>query len=262
MTVDVEGNLFVSDQGNNRIIKFNPNLTPVREIGGYGDDGGLFKQPVDVVVDNDNRVLVSDAANRRIQQLDTALIYRSQMRLEDPDEPLKFGAPSGIAVTRDGSLRIADHERSDLIFLNNAGVFEKIVGDLGYRGGQLSDPQGVVVDKDDNVFVCDAGNGRIAIYDKYGEFQRAIVIDGLERPVSVIIEGSDRLWILDQRSSRVFLCTRTGTPLIPQPLQILGAKTPIDQPADMTFLKDGRLVISDSGNNRLLVCKVVLGAGQ
>ena len=261
MTVDFDGNLYVCDQGNNRIVKFSPDLQPARETGGYGDDGGLFKQPVDVIVDSDNRVMVSDAVNRRIQQFDTTLTYRSQMRLEDPDEPLKFGSPSGIAVTHDGSLRIADHERNDLIFLNNAGVFERIVGDLGYRGGQLDDPQGVAVDKEDNVFVCDAGNGRIAVYDKYGEFQRAIIIDGLERPVSAIIDGSDRLWILDQQSSRVFLCTLTGTLTIPQPLQLLGAKTPIENPADMTFLKDGRLVISDSGNDRLLVCTVVPGAG-
>ncbi len=262
LAVDKYDNLYVCDQGNNRILKFDTGLIPIREAGGYGSDDGLFKLPVDIIVDGDNRVLVSDASNRRIQQFDTALFFRSQMRLEDPDDPLKFGSPSGIAVSRDGSLRIADHERNDLIFLNNAGVFEEIVGDLGYRGGQLYDPQGVAVDKEDNVYVCDAGNGRVAVYDKYGEYQRSIELDELERPVAIVIDESSRLWILDQQSSRIFLCTPKGLPLISQPLQILGAKTPLEKTADMIFLNDGRLVISDSGNNRLLECTVVLGVGK
>lgn len=262
LAVDKFGFLYLCDQGNNRIIKFDSSFTPLREAGGYGSDEGLFKRPVEIVVDDDNRVLISDASNRRIQQLDTALYYRTQMRLEDSDDPLKFGSPSGLAVTHDGSLRIADNERDDLIFLTNNGVFEKLVGDLGYRGGQLADPQGVAVDRDDNVFVCDAGNGRIAMYDKYGEFQRSIEPDGLERPVAVLIDISDRLWILDQGLSAIFLCQADGKSLLSQPLQILGASRPIDSVVDMAFLQDGRLVISDSVNDRLLICKAVLGAAE
>ena len=259
LAVDKFGFLYLCDQGNNRIIKFDTNLTPLREAGGYGSDEGLFKGPIEIVVDDDNRVLISDAANRRIQQLDTALFYRTQMRLEDSDDPLKFGTPSGLAVTHDGSLRIADNERDDLIFLTNNGVFEKLVGDLGYRGGQLADPQGVAVDRDDNVFVCDAGNGRIAVYDKYGEFQRSIEPEGMVRPVSVLIDDSNRLWILDQGLSVIFLCRADGRPMIPQPLQILGASGPIDSAVDMAFLKDGRLIISENGGSRLLLCAIVDG---
>jgi DNA-binding beta-propeller fold protein YncE len=262
LAVDKFGYLYLCDQGNNRIIKFDSNLIPLREAGGYGNEDGLFKRPVDIVVDDDNRVLVSDASNRRIQQLDTALYYRTQMRLEDSDDPLKFGTPSGLAVTHDGSLRIADNERNDLIFLTNNGVFEKLVGDLGYRGGQLSDPQGVAVDREDNVFVCDAGNGRVAVYDKYAEFQRAISPEGLIRPVSILIDHSNRLWILDQSTNQIFLCRPDGKLSTTQPIPIFGANPPIEKVHGLAFLKDGRLLITDTGNNRLLVCKLVFGSGD
>lgn len=259
LALDADGNIYICDQGNNRIIKFSDSLTARRDKGGYGNETGLFKKPSFVTVDNGRQILVSDTDNRRLQRFDADLIYLDQIPLTDASDPLKYGAPSGVGLLKDGSIRVADYERNRLIALNNVGVFDQFVGALGSRGGQLEKPEKVVVDDDDNVFVCDRGNSRLVVYDKYNTFSREISDEQMSRPVAAVIDSSAVLWVLDQETAEIHCFSLTGILLSPKPIQILGSATRPDQPSDIVLLPHDRILISDSGNDRLLLCSIVYG---
>ena len=57
---------------------------------------------------------------------------------------------------------------------NNAGVYQYHIGCEGSGDGQLSYPTGLVIDKCNDIIVCDAGNKRLQLFALNGTFLRKI----------------------------------------------------------------------------------------
>ncbi len=255
---DSRGNVYVVDAGNDRVIKFDPNFKPIGDRGSFGNQQGQFNQPKFVTVDNVLAVLVSDAGNRRIERLDAELNFVEQYVMNDDTDPLKYGAPSGVATTKYGAVWIADYDKNRLVILDNVGTFDKFAADYGATGGQLDHPQKLISDDDDNFYVCDPGNARIAVYDSYGAFTRNIKDPDVIYPVAAAFDSKGYLWVLDQASERVFCFTASGRKITEKGLEVFGLSAPLATPADLTALSNDRLLITDSGDNRLIVCRIIL----
>lgn len=76
LAVGPDGLLYVSDQGNDRIVVVRP-PTPdapqgevVRTFGGAGDAPGRLRKPEDIVFDREGRLVVADGDNGRLQVFD------------------------------------------------------------------------------------------------------------------------------------------------------------------------------------------------
>ncbi len=76
LAIGPDGDLYVSDQGNHRIVVVRP-PTPdapegevVRVLGGPGSAPGRFDDPEDIVFDAAGRLIVADGGNGRLQVLD------------------------------------------------------------------------------------------------------------------------------------------------------------------------------------------------
>lgn len=69
IAVDSLGNVFVADQGNNRIQKFDSNGSFLTKWGSKGSNDGqfMFMTPTGLVVDRSGNVYVVDGGNSRIQ---------------------------------------------------------------------------------------------------------------------------------------------------------------------------------------------------
>ncbi|MGO8700498.1 MAG: hypothetical protein ACLQVY_22645 [Limisphaerales bacterium] len=72
ITADAAGNLYVADQGNNRIRKIDTanNVTTITNTNGY-----VFLQPTSVAVDNNNNIWVSDTGNQVICLISNQSVY-------------------------------------------------------------------------------------------------------------------------------------------------------------------------------------------
>jgi hypothetical protein len=256
LAVDAGGRVYVSDAGNSRVIKFDPDLKPEREIGGYGAQEGLFDRPSFLTVDRDLSLLVSDEGNRRICRYDSYLQFVEALPFYDSEDPLKFGYPSGVALTEYGEVWIADRERNRIVVYDNVGAFDRFVGDFGYPGGQVISPEKIIRDGRGNFIVCDGGNRRLVVYDEYGNFSFEIKDDSFEYPAAVVNKNG-HLWLLDGGSSQIYYLDALGKKIFTTGPNLTGSSQPVKNPSDITLLNDGRLLISDSGNNRLLVCRVV-----
>jgi sugar lactone lactonase YvrE len=67
---DTEGNLFVADTGNTRIVEFNLQGRFTAQFGQAGDRPGMFTRPKGIALDREGRLYVVDAAFENIQLFD------------------------------------------------------------------------------------------------------------------------------------------------------------------------------------------------
>ncbi len=67
--IDGEGNIYVLDQGNRRIVKFDAAGAFVREIGGAGTGPGEFSNPIDLTLDKEGNIYVVDLPRGRSNKL-------------------------------------------------------------------------------------------------------------------------------------------------------------------------------------------------
>jgi DNA-binding beta-propeller fold protein YncE len=253
VVVDAQNNLIVCDAGNNRVIRFNPTFVPEREIGGYGSQPGLFNKPTFIALDGSMGLRVVDQGNRRVCRLDSRLQYVDEITFSDNDDPLKFGAPAGVAVDRPGYIWVTDRELSRIAVFDAVQQFNRFIGEFGYSGGALLSPEKVIVTGAGDHVVCDPGNKRVVVYDDYGNFVRDITDPEFQTPSAAAVDPADRLWILDHATGRLFLFTLSGDRLFAVGPDIPGTRTPLVSPADIVVSHD-RIFIADGGNNRILVC--------
>jgi len=100
------GDIFVTDSHrngkNNRVVKFTRDGRFIKEWGKKGSAPGELSEPHTIAMDSRGRLFVGDRENNRIQ------IFDQDGRVLD--EWRQFGRPSGIYITRDDTIYVADSE--------------------------------------------------------------------------------------------------------------------------------------------------------
>ena len=258
LAVNSQGDLYIADAGNNRVIKLDNRFQPVRDLGGFGEGYGRFQDPGDMVMERDLNLYVLDRGNRRVVQLDANLGFVDVITPEDaPNELISnLGRLSGLAVLSFGEIVVADYDNSRLIRLDNTRHFSRYIGDFGYGSGALLNPEGIALDRDGRIYVADGGNSRIAIYDNYGNYIGAVGRDVLQRPTAITVGFDGLIWVGDQGTQALYVFAPDGKLL----RQISEADEGGQSFSDIEALSlslDGVLYVADSGHNRVLVYHIV-----
>ena len=106
IVVGPSGDLFVTESHrngkNNRVVKFSSNGKYIKEWGRKGSGRGELSEPHTIAIDSRGRLFVGDRENNRI------VIYDQDGNVLD--EWRQFGRPSGIFITRDDTIYVADSE--------------------------------------------------------------------------------------------------------------------------------------------------------
>jgi streptogramin lyase len=180
VAVDASGNVYVAEEGNHRVQKFDSTGSFVTKWGTYGSGDDELNSPAGVAVDSSGQVYVADAANNRIQKFDsngTSLLMWG-WGVDDGSSEFQtctsgcqsgisgagdgqFDDPIGVWVDASGIVYVAGQYNHRIQKFDSTGTFLGKWGTYGSGDGQLDNPFDVAVDASGNVYVDDQYNNRI-----------------------------------------------------------------------------------------------------
>jgi sugar lactone lactonase YvrE len=147
LAIDVDGTIYITDSGNNRVRKVDVEGTITTLAGtgeeGDGGDGGPATEaqlyyPIGVAIDSEGNVYISDTFNNRIRKVDSEGIittfagsggynYRGE---EDgiPATEARLNWPTGVAVGPNSHVYIADSYNNLIRKVDSEGIITTIAG--------------------------------------------------------------------------------------------------------------------------------------
>jgi tripartite motif-containing protein 71 len=256
IVLDLEGNLFIADTGNDRVVKCGGDGKFVKETGGFGWEEGQFNRPTYIASDHGLNIYVADTQNRRVQRFDRDLNFVSTIALEPTDDFSGFGLLEGIAVTSGGELLLCDIEDDRVIKLDLLYAYDRTFGGFGYGQGSLRDPSGVCVGQREKVYVADSQNDRVVIYDLFGNYIKSLGEGVLRRPAGVAAGEDDLVYVANTEKNSVAIFDSAGNLVLEYGTRGSGMGN-FSKPTDLELGRDGRLFVVDSGNSRICVFEIL-----
>jgi len=186
MAIDGAGNIFIADNGNNRIRKVSTSgiITTVAGGGSVLGDGGpatsaMFNGPVGVAVDATGNLYITDAGNQRIRKVNAAG-YISTIAgtggccgfsgAGGPATAAMINSPYDIKLDGAGNVYFSDYGVPYICKINAAGILSVLsgTGTGGFSGdggaataAKIKGPRGIALDPSGNLYFADGLNLRI-----------------------------------------------------------------------------------------------------
>ena len=166
---DSEGNVFISDEGTDRVNIYSADGSPLGFWGTTGHNDGELRGPSGIAFDSNDEVFISDQLNSRIQKFtkDGKFIANFGGETNGQDS---LNLPWGLTVASDGDLYVADWANHRVAKYSGGGEFIRAFGNRGKSDGQFINPSSVAVDDSGYIYVADWGNERVQVLDKDGAF--------------------------------------------------------------------------------------------
>ena len=164
VTVDVDDNVWLTDDGSHIIYKLSPQGEVLFTLGTKdvsGEDGTHFNQPTDIAFNVQHEMYVSDGyGNKRIAKFDAEGNFLFQWG-SGGEGPSEFALPHAINVDDEGRVYVADRENWRIQVFAPDGTFVTQWQHIG-RPSDL-------VYTDGFFFICDHPNGRVTKVDVSGK---------------------------------------------------------------------------------------------
>ena len=160
--------ILVANQHNHRVEQFNVHSAQnfVNNFEGYGTQNGNFRHPVDVAMDGEGRIIVSDLNNHCVQVLTRDGV---PMLIFGDNGPGKLNNPVGYVCYKNMFI-VADSLNSCLKVFNSSGNFLRKIRERGNADGQFLKPHGVCVDQQGNILVSHKDTGHVQQFTIEGRF--------------------------------------------------------------------------------------------
>jgi len=239
VAVDSAGNVYVTDQNNDRVEKFTSTGAYVTAWGcttaasgcSSGSGPGEFHRPLGIAVDSSGNVYVTDYTNNRVEKFTSTGHYitawgcaTAGTGCPGSSTPGELNEPYGLAVDSSGNVYVADFSNSRVEKFTSTGTFIATIASSGSGPGNVDGPVGVAVDSGGNVYVADDGNNRIEKLTSTGAYLTAWGCtdagDGcpggsgpgeFNYPQSVAVDSAGNVYAADYGGNRVEKFTSTGT---------------------------------------------------
>lgn len=191
VAIDQSGNLYITEQGGNRVRKVAPNgiITTLAGTGaaGYSGDGGpavnaQLSGPTITAFDNAGNLYVADADNRRVRKIaaDSSVIttvagngIRGFGGDGGPAVNAQFGRIFGLALDNENNLYISDYEYHSVRRVAGVnGIITRVAGlpngeivpsldDVPATNSGLREPAGLAIDGAGNLYIAENAYGKV-----------------------------------------------------------------------------------------------------
>ena len=187
LATDPDGNVWVADHENARVLKFTGDGRLLLTLGANGGDGsfgegvGEFNSPRGICTDTKGFVYVADDVNHRIVKLrgDTGQFVAIFGKPGGPVSgsgtgPGEFKLPYGCAVDNRDHLWVADTNNHRTVELTTDGLFLRNWGANGGDGtpgagpGEFEEPYNAGNDCKGNIYISDEHNRRVQVFGEPG----------------------------------------------------------------------------------------------
>jgi sugar lactone lactonase YvrE len=270
VALDGDGNLYVADSGNGRVLVYTapittsmaasrvfgqPNLTTRLAPAAAAD---RFTLPIAATVDSRGNLYVADYNSYRVLEFDAALTGDTtadrvfgQPNFTSAGQPVPLlnsntlNKPAGLAVDAAGNLYVAEEgdnrvveydapllkdTNADRVF-GQPDFFTSTPNTGGISAASMNRPAGVTFDSVGRLYVADAGNDRVLVYDMplFSDTSADYIFGSanggtdLRWTMGVALDSQDNLYIADSRN-RVLIYDQPLPDLRP----MIGDLNPID----------------------------------
>lgn len=280
---DPSGNVYIADQGNNRIRKITPNGLVTTVAGsslGFKDSTGTnakFYGPACITMDAAGNLIVSDYYNHRIRKISPSGIVTTFAGstigyVNDTGIKAKFYGPSGIVFDKDSNLVVVEQGNHKIRKISPSGVVTFYAGSIqGISDGlgsaaKFSEPFGIARDINNNFLVADLTNQRIRKIDSAGMVTTVAgsiqgYLDGngsgsqFFLPTAVMVDHRGATFIADlynHRIRRMSLSSQVTTVAgsgVPGYKDSIGEGARFNGPAGLATTQDGIIYVVDQLNH-------------
>ena len=252
------GRIYVSDTVNRSVMMLDPRNGKVKDIG--TENPGMLSKPLGLDIDGQGNLYVMDATKKWVMVYD-----RDGNYLRAIGGPDFFDRPSSVAVNPEGTLAFAvdtGSSRGDSAFhrvqIFNAQTGEHIssIGKRGSGDGEFNLARDAAVGPDGLLYVVDAGNFRVQVFDQSGKFLRKFGSVGtrlgqMARPKGVGIDKDGNLYISDTSHGNFQIFNSKG-----QLLMFIGTRGKNERakyllPAMISVDEDGRIYMVDQAYKKV-----------
>jgi gliding motility-associated-like protein len=179
--VDGAGNIYVCDNGSDRILKISPDGYTLTLAGGlkrgFADGKGpaaAFNQPTGIAVDNAGNVYIADTYNHSIRKItpdgnvSTLAGNGTAGAANGKGAAARFFKPVALTVDRYNNVYVVDNGNQKIRKIMPDGETSLAAGngntgdaDGNFAQASFNDPAGVAVNAAGDLFITDAGNNKI-----------------------------------------------------------------------------------------------------
>ena len=167
IAVDVVGNLYIADLGNNRIRK----VSPTGVISTFPDASLQLNAPRNVTLDAAGNVYIAEFGGNRVLRVDTRGVTTVMAGIgvagfdaeSAPATATRINGPAGMFIDPAGALYFADSGNSRIRKVAS-GVITTVLGgvsDNTRNPALLYLPTAVIIDPNGAMWVADSGNHRV-----------------------------------------------------------------------------------------------------
>ncbi len=260
IAIDQQGFMYVTDVRNKRVQKFDSD--GMFKIA-FGQN--LFEKPSGIAIGPDNTVWVTDFDQDKIFHFDC------QGRLLDSwgvagDKPGELDSPADVAVDSRGFIYVVDEYHHKIQKFSDAGKFLLAWGKKGKvnvvrsalnflisdgHDGEFYYPSRIATDSNDQVYVSDAYNNRVQVFDSQGHFIQSIGGMGLwggrfRISSGLAIDAYGDLFVADFYNNRIQHFDKKGGYIA-----AWGGAGSFNGPTGVAIASDGSILVTDWGNHRI-----------